>query len=527
MKIDILLKQLWPGFIIIALLALGPGKQIVVATEQTFFQQAELTASDGKPGDYLGHSVAISGDTVVVGAVDKTGGRGAAYVFVRDGAFWRQQAKLISGIVDIADFFGTSVDVDGNTIIVGAIGPHGFSGEAYVFVREGVVWHEQAVLRTTDASPFDYFGVYVGISGNTAVVAADGRQSFTGAAYVFVREGDTWRQQASLVADDPEINGYFGHSVSIDKDTIAVGSDGQQGFTGAAYVFTRVGEVWAREAKLTASDGLPGDYFGHLVSVSGDTVVAGADNKESAAGAAYLFSREGGVWRENAKLTAEDGSPSDHFGWSVNIDGQTVIIGAWGKLDNTGAAYVFRKRSEGWRQQAKLTAEEGVGSDHFGWQVALSGVTLIVTATGRTQYTGSAYVFGGPLQPVIGNESVRVSGESIELSADLVSPGTAGTVGVFFEYGLSAAYGQTTSQQDMSSAGIFIDDIVGLEPHQTYHFRAVADGGSHGQSMGPDMVFVTPSNKTTLIVLFLALTISVLTGAAIMIFLGRDVKRKP
>jgi hypothetical protein len=516
MKTETSFKRCWPGLIILALLAVAAAKPALAGTNPLLFLQGELMVDDGVPGDDLGHSVAINKDTLVVGAASQANNAGAAYVFIREGGVWHLQAKLTTGKTAPDDHFGISVAVDGETIVVGAIGQLSFTGAAYVFVRQGATWRQQAMLTPSEAWPYGYFGVYVGISGDTAVIAADGYHSFTGAAYVFVRDGEVWRQQARLAAGDPEINGYFGHSVSIDKDTIAVGADGQQSFTGAAYVFTRSSGAWTQQARLSASDGQLGDYFGHLVAVSGDTVVAGADNTDGATGAAYVFRRDGGTWYEEAKLAAADAQPLDHFGWSVAISGQTAVIGSWGKLRNTGAAYVFGRDGDGWRQQARLMDSDGGLDDHFGWQVDVSGDTFVVTAVGRDNYAGAAYVFGGPLPPVIGDEAATVSGTRAGLSAKLVSLGTAESVSVFFEYGLSAAYSQTTSAQEMNAAGPFTANISGLEPGRTYHFRAVAVG-DHGEATGSDMVLRTGRGSLPVLILLLACISFALAVAAIVL----------
>src|SRR6185503_9991154 len=157
-------------------------------------------------------------------------------------------------------------------------------------------------------------------SGSTAVVGAYGSPggAFTGAAYVFVRSKGIWSQQAKLAAYSVGI-AYFGTSVAISGPTAVVGAPLEphgQG-RGATYVFVRSGNVWSRPARLTASDGAPGDEFGHSVAVSGSTAVVGAPNEDSATGAAYAFGNSGGIWSEQAKLIASDGASGDQFGNSV------------------------------------------------------------------------------------------------------------------------------------------------------------------------------------------------------------------
>ena len=253
------------------------------------FQQAKLTASDGAPGDIFGVSVAISGSTAVVGASFKNSNTGAAYVFVRSGAVWSQQAKLTAADGSSFDRFGTSVAISGPTAVVGAFGQFSNTGAAYVFVRSGTAWHQQARLTAADPAKDSVFGISVAVSGPTVVVGANHLAgSGTGAAYVFVRSGPAWSQQAKLTAPGPATIDLFGTSVAILGSAAVVGAPGQTS-PGAAYVFARSGTAWHRQAKLTASDGASRDFFGGSVAISRSTAVAGADGNNAATGAAYVY----------------------------------------------------------------------------------------------------------------------------------------------------------------------------------------------------------------------------------------------
>jgi hypothetical protein len=203
------------------------------------FQQAKLTASDGVPGDIFGVSVAISGSTAVVGASSKNSDTGAAYVFVRSGAAWHQQAKLTAADAQEFDNFGVSVAISGPTVVVGADSKHDLTGAAYVFARSGTAWSQQAKLTAPGPGTIDYFGNSVAILGSTAVVGAPGQTS-PGAAYVFARSGTAWHQQAKLTASDGASRDSFGGSVAISRSTAAMGADGNNSATGAAYVFVNV-----------------------------------------------------------------------------------------------------------------------------------------------------------------------------------------------------------------------------------------------------------------------------------------------
>ncbi len=252
----------------------------------------KLTASDGAAGDQFGFSVAISGDTVVVGAyqdgVGANAHQGSAYVFVRTGVSWTQQAKLTAADGAANDQFGNSVAISGDTAVVGAylddVGANANQGSAYIFVRSGVSWTQLAKLTASDGAAGDVLGISVAIDGGTILVAAYeddiGANADQGSAYVFVRSGASWVEQAKLMASDGEANDLFGVSVAISGDSVVVGAYGDDfgaaSAQGSAYVFVRSGANWTQQAKLAASGGAANDWFGYSVAISGDTVVAGA-----------------------------------------------------------------------------------------------------------------------------------------------------------------------------------------------------------------------------------------------------------
>jgi len=412
-------------------------------TNSKWLQQAKLTAgADAGADDQFGRSVSISGDgsTAIAGVYyDDDNGQtdsGSAYIFVRSGSSWTQQAKLTAGAdAGGSDLFGYSVSIssDGSTAIVGAYldddNGQGNSGSAYIFVRSGSSWTQQAKLTAgADAGADDQFGFSVSISsdGSTAIVGAryddDNGQSSSGSAYIFIRSGSSWTQQAKLTAGaDAGADDRLGWSVSISSDgsTAIVGAflddDNGQSNSGSAYIFIRSGSSWTQQAKLTAgADAGASDYFGQNVSISGDgsTAIVGAylddDNGRSDSGSAYIFVRSSGSsWTQQAKLTAgADAGVSDQFGFSVSIssDGSTAIVGARYDDDNgqsgTGSAYIFVRSGSSWRQKNKLTANADAGAeDWFGHSVSISsdGSTAIVGAyldddNGQTN-SGSAYIF--------------------------------------------------------------------------------------------------------------------------------------
>jgi hypothetical protein len=413
----------------------------------TLAQFAYAKPSNTGAADAFGTSVAVSGDTVVVGAPteDSLPGdpsdnsapqSGAAYVFARTGNTWTQQAYLKASNAEAGDRFGLSVAISGDTIVVGApvessnatgvnhnqvSNSASASGAAYVFTRTGNTWTQQAYLKASNTGVSDNFGTSVAISGDTAVVGASGEGSNatgvngnqadnsaggSGAAYVFERSGGIWTQHAYLKAAIPGNGGGFGRSVGASGDTVVVGTD----LADAAYVFFRSGGSWAPQASLAASNLEVGDLFGQSVGISGDTIVVGAraedsnatgingnetDNSANASGAAYVFGRAGGTWTQQAYVKASNTGNSDSFGTSVAISGDAIVIGANGEASNatgvngnqaddsasaSGALYVFKGSGAAWTQQAYVKASNTGAGDWFGAAVAVSGDTMVAGA---------------------------------------------------------------------------------------------------------------------------------------------------
>ena len=309
----------------------------------TWSQQAYLKASNTNAGDRFGHSVSLSGDTLAVGAYYESSSAtgvngsqsdnterssGAVYIFTRSGTTWSQQAYLKASNTGRDDLFGYSVSLSGDTLAVGArresssaTGVDGNqsdnsttrSGAVYIFTRSGTTWSQQAYLKASNTGAYDEFGSSVSLSGDTLAVGAVGESSSatgvngsqsdnsegaSGAVYVFTRSGTTWGQQAYLKASNTVTRDYFGSSVSLSGDTLAVGayiesssatgvngnqSDNSATRSGAVYIFTRSGTTWSQQAYLKASNTDAGDLFSSSVSLSGDTLAVGAKSESSSA----------------------------------------------------------------------------------------------------------------------------------------------------------------------------------------------------------------------------------------------------
>lgn len=372
--------------------------------DPTFVQEAYLKASNTDAGDEFGYSLAISGDTLVVGAPgedsnatgvngdqtnNSSSNSGAAYVFVRSNGSWNQEAYLKASNTGEGDEFGGSVAVSEDTVVVGAalddsnsMGVNGdgsnniaiSSGAAYVFVRSVGSWSQQAYLKASNTGANDFFGFPVAIFGDTVVVGApaedsnatgiNGNQannssSDSGATYIFERSGNSWSQQAYLKSSNTGSNDRFGKSVAIDGDTVVVAADWED----------------------SIATGINGNQ---------------TNNSATAAGAAYVYVRtEEGLWSQEAYLKASNTGPGDQFGWSLALSDDTLVVGAPGESSNAmgvngnqsdnsvhsaGAAYIFLRSGTTWTQQAYLKASNTDASDHFGRNVTISGDTAVVGA---------------------------------------------------------------------------------------------------------------------------------------------------
>jgi hypothetical protein len=343
------------------------------------------------PPGYFGWSLALYGSTAVVGAPFNGSGTGAAYLFVRSRGKWSQQAKLTASDATAGDQFGWSVALDGSAAVVGAPGKNAKAGAAYVFVRSRGKWSQQAKLTASDATAGDQLGFSVALDGSAAVVGAPGKNAKAGAAYVFVRSRGEWSQQAKLTASDVTSGDFFSNEVAVSGSTAVVGAELANSTAGAAYVFVRSGTAWSQQAEFQGRQ--HGEQLGDAVAVSGSTAVVGAELRNSKTGAAYVFVRSRGKWSQQAKLTASDGTAGDQLGFSVAILGSTAVVSASTQNALTGAAYVFVRLRGKWSQQAKLTASDARSGDLFGAAVVISGSTAVMSAPFKDSKTGAAYVF--------------------------------------------------------------------------------------------------------------------------------------
>ncbi|MFO0755338.1 MAG: hypothetical protein U0359_02530 [Byssovorax sp.] len=393
----------------------------VVIDPLIWVKQQKLGPQAGSTKVHFGHAVAIDGDTAIVGApFDEVGGipnRGSAYIFVRSAGVWTPEVKLTALESAGIATFGFSVAIEGDTALIGApyetIGANEFQGAAYVFTRANGVWAEQQRITAAEGTTNDQLGSAVALSGDTAIAGSLYHEVGQGAAYVFTRTNGTWTEQQELTAPDGAHNDFFGASLALDGDTALVSAYNDDIDAdvdrGSVYFFTRANGTWGKGERLTASDGKAGDRFGFSVALDGDTALIGAsfDDVGGSAkqGSAYLFTRSGQVWTEGQHLTASDGTAGDQFGGSVALSGDAALVGAslvdLGGNEDLGAAYVFRLGNGAWTEEQRLIAGDGTFQDRFGMSVALSAGTALIGAPfadiGVDAQQGTAYVFVVPL----------------------------------------------------------------------------------------------------------------------------------
>jgi len=429
-----------------------PGKVYLYALDDgAWVLQQIVSASDGTNTAGFGQSVALEGDTLLVGAPLDSTNTGAVYVFTRDAGTWAERVKLTASDATEQDRYGTSVSLAESTAAVGASGRSAERGAVYVLTGAGASWAEQEILTASDGATLDAFGWSVSVDSNLLVAGAPGWFNDSGAAYVFLRVQDSWSEFDQLFASDESVGNQFGYSVSLSSGRAIVGAPFNQ--AGAAYIFSAGVLGWTEDAKLTAAatpapervgvsvslddtfavfgaslTGLLGENsgsaevhvldgawqreqrlspntssgLGSALAASGDTLVIGARNEFGIQGAAYVLVNDGGVWTLEQRLDADmPGVTEDlDFGARVAIDGDTLAVAAVFDDElgtNAGAVYVFTRDNGAWTLEERLTASDGARADAFGNGLALEGDTLLVGASTHdlpgADNAGAVYVF--------------------------------------------------------------------------------------------------------------------------------------
>lgn len=319
--------------------------------------------------------------------------------------YFEQQAKVTSDDIAVSDLFGWAAAVDGEVAVFGALGDNTRTGSAYVYRRSGTAWAQEQKLTASDGEPDDIFGVSVDVSGDHIFVGAAedspaGHNS--GSAYIFHTTGTNWYEQKKIVPGDHEMDDKFGEGISADGDRAAVASrfdDDSFPNSGSVYVFVRDATDWVEEDKVVASEPLGNANFGSGLDLNGDSLIVGAPGGTGSAGRAFIYIRSASDWNEVDILDPSDGVAGDGFGRSVSIDGTVAAVGApiaAPQGASSGAVYLFADEGSGWQETQKILAPGGDAGDQFGISVALRGDTLLVGAdfaANPEPSSGAVYVY--------------------------------------------------------------------------------------------------------------------------------------
>jgi hypothetical protein len=354
-----------------------------------------------------------------------------------------------------------AVDLGGTTLALGAPGENAIAGAAYVVDCATLPCGAPLRIAPAELVAGAAFGTALSLSASTLVVTAP--SAVPSAAYVFVGDGIGWSQQAKLEPTGLVTGERFGQAVSASGDRIAVGAGRIGGeAAGAVYVFVRNGTAWTQEAKLTPSDGDAFDAFGASVALDADTLVIGAPMKASGApgtyanGVAYVFTRSGAVWTQQTELTVS-GSNGDLFGYAVDLAGDRAVIGAPYALASQGQAYVFAGSGANWSQQATLTSAAGAVGDQLGWSVALGDTNVFVGAPFAGQINGTAcgasYVFDATSLGEAGGTTIEAPIANELAGWSLAASG---------ERWVTSAPGRTVGALDHAGAAYWFDPTITL-----------------------------------------------------------------
>lgn len=371
------------------------------APEVPSFDEAaavELVSPGERFNDYYGTSVAVSGDTVVVGAYRDYSSLivgGAAHVFVRDGEQYELEASLRAQSPEDESYFAWPVAIDGDVVAAGARAfsdPANLAGAAYLLSRNGTSWVSQQRLQESRPQELGKFGQAVAVSGETALVSAPG--VVTGHVYAYERAESDWVLSGPIIANDPPEQ--FGYSLALEGDTAVIGSLAVGGTAPASHVFVRDGDAWIEQGRLVPGSGADG--FGFAVALSGDLAIVGSEGDDGPGGA-FVFVRSAGSWAQEATLDAESVTGDDRFGASVAISGHIALVGAPRDDElgeDAGAVYVFVRNEDTWSLQTKLADPDPEDGARFGTSVALDGNVGVVGGVNDTTGRGRVTVFVAP-----------------------------------------------------------------------------------------------------------------------------------
>ncbi len=308
----------------------------------------------------FGRTVAIQGNTVFVGArfaqAGTTQGAGAVYIFKKNGKTWRYEGKVVSPSPQTGDNFGRALAIQDNLLVVTARKNTDERGAAYVFEKKGQGYAYKASLKAGDSADGDYFGQSVALQGNFIVIGARNTAGPDGATaggfYLFRQKGGQWIEVTKMTPPGGKNDDQYGFAIAIKGNTIVVTARRADPAgvknAGAAFVYSLKGDFVNLVTTLTPSDVKANDEFGQSVAIAGDVIAVGAWKDDNKQGSIYLFSRKGGQWIEANKITASDGMAGDEFGYSLSAFGNRIVTGAHTAdfiSTDGGAAYVLSLKS--------------------------------------------------------------------------------------------------------------------------------------------------------------------------------------
>ncbi|HTB07648.1 MAG TPA: T9SS type A sorting domain-containing protein [Bacteroidia bacterium] len=382
------------------------------------------TGATGTASQGISVSISADGNTAIVGGCTDNSNAGAAWIYTRSSGIWTQQGSKLVGtgaVYSASQGISVSISADGNTAIVGGYSDNGGAGAAWIFTRSGGTWMQQGSKLIGTGAVNGTYGANQGVSvsisadGNTAIVGANEDNGGAGAVWVYTRSGGTWKQQGSKLVGTGAIglaNLGTWVSISADGNNVIVGGDGDNSNTGAAWIFTRSGGTWTQQGSKLVGTGAKGSALqGISVSISadGNTAIVGGSNDSSDVGAAWIYTRSGGIWTQQGnKLvgTGAAGKTQQGFAVSISADGNTAIVGGHNDSNHIGAVWAYMRSGGIWIQQgSKLVGTGTVGLSYQGWSVSISadGNTAIIGGYGDNVNTGAAWIFNSSIPTGIEN----------------------------------------------------------------------------------------------------------------------------
>ncbi len=359
----------------------------------------------------LGSNVAIDNDYMVFAAVhdDENGhSSGSVYIYHLENGIWGSEQKITASDGAAYDFFGCSVAIYNDYMVVGSHGDDDngkFSGLVYIYHLEDGIWGGEQKITASDGAAEDRFGDSVVIDDNYMVVGSTGDDDnggLSGSVYIYHLEAGIWGSEQKITASDGAASDDFGYSVAIDNNYMVVGSyrdDDKGNASGSVYIYHLEAGIWGSEQKITASDGSASDSFGYSVAIDNNYMIVGSRNDDDNgfdSGSVYIYHLETGIWGSEQKITASDGALDDDFGFSVEINNVSIVVGAKGDEKSSGSVYVYHLENEIWGSEQKITASDGASGDYFGYGVGINNDSIVVGAE-YDDYdgysSGSAYVY--------------------------------------------------------------------------------------------------------------------------------------